>query len=199
MVNMKNIYRLMISALVLTSCSREVTEPVATAKANDEIKVKSEQRSLWPDNHPEYYNALHSTDRMSILAFYSDENNFKQYSKDTVQSIFVRTSLMGKLTYDLDFLKNNITISEYLLTDIFDKNLPCQACIVRIVKAAESNNSILNSRIPSILKDNKSKLDIYLDNLVEIREDDCNCPGSDTTQVSIGVPNFESTVYTYVE
>jgi len=196
---MKNLYKYIIVALAMTACSKDMGEAAQTNEAaQKEIPVRqSRERNLWPSEDPGFYAVLHSKDYVNVLEYYKNSNNFKNYT-DPTQNIFLRTTLMGKLTYDKTFLANNLEITEFLLEDIFKKDLPCPACIVRIVKAAESNNSITGSKIPLILKNNKSKILVYHERLEAVRED-CNCPEDEHIDTNIEVPNFEQSIYKYAD
>lgn len=151
----------------------EMVEGGTAKNIDSEIPKNRSGRNLWP-NDPSFFMALHSSDRSFVLSYYKDESHFTHYT-DKTQEIFVRGALMGKLTYDAAFLSDAAT-SEYLLQEIFDRNLPCQSCIVRIVQALEDRGNILETQIPQLLRNQTEKLLALNNKLISVREADCECP-----------------------
>src|SRR5690606_6285250 len=97
---------------------------------------------------------------------------------DRKQKTFLMSTLIGRVTSDHSFLAADLNRSGRILQSIIDRNLPCQSCIVQIIKAAESTGNIASSTIPAIIDANEPQLRQFHSQLLNAR-DSCDCPGAE--------------------
>lgn len=189
--------KILILLIIMVSCSKEINN--SNFQKNSEIpehKINEQKSRLVLDNNIEFQRILHNNDLNAVLNYYKNEDNFNSI-KDYNQLIFTKGLLIGKLTYNKDYIGNNPKVSEYLLNEMFDKKIPCQICIHNIVSFTEKSNiNILNTNIPKILKENKNLLIEFSEGLSTYRNNDHKINESNE---HLTVNNFEKVIYKYID
>lgn len=193
---MKKIAILAVLSFSILSCSKDFRDAaVSNSEAEMPQRQQRQGQNMWPTNDQRYFNALNERDLAMTLQYYDNAANFDQYT-DRKQKTFLMSTLIGRVTSDHSFLAADLNRSGRILQSIIDRNLPCQSCIVQIIKAAESTGNIASSTIPAIIDANEPQLRQFHSQLLNAR-DSCDCPGAEQIANDNEVRDYEQVVFPY--